>query len=76
MNKARRKAIGTIIATLEEVQSDTSTVAEEEQEFADNMPENMQGSEKFEKAEEAAQELADIHFELTDIINRLEEVTQ
>jgi len=34
--------------------------AEEEREYAENMPENMQASEKFDKAEEAADLLDEI----------------
>lgn len=76
MNNARRKAIGTIISTLEAAQYDVEAVAEEEQEYADGMPENLQGSEKFEKAEDVALELDQIQSELSDIISRLEEQSQ
>lgn len=76
MNNERRKTIGQVIANLENEKSSIEYEAEAEQEYADNMPENMQGSEKYERAEEVSMELDQIQSEIDDIISRLEELTQ
>jgi len=77
MNKERRNTIGSIIADLERSRDEITEAGEAEQEYADNMPENMQfTSAVHEKAEEVAQELDEIQGELQDIIDRLIEVTQ
>lgn len=76
MNKQRRKDIGNVIGTLEGVQAAIDFIGEEEQAYADNMPENMQASDKYDQAEQAAQELNDIAIDITDLVDRLNEVTQ
>ncbi len=77
MNNGRRKTIGRIISDLENLQEEIRFEGEEEQNYADNMPENMQyNSEKHERAEEVAQEIDEIQGEITDLVDRLQEVTQ
>ena len=77
MNKSRRNTIGRIISDLENLQEEIRFEGEEEQNYADNMPENMQfNSEIHERAEEVAQEIDMIQDEFTDLISRLQEVTQ
>ena len=60
MNKARRKQIEKIIKKLEGLQEEIESIHEgvegvqsEEQEAFDNIPENLQGSERYETAEAA-----------------------
>ena len=53
MNNARRKEISKIRDDLASLYSDIETLMDEEQEYLDNMPENLQGSEKYETAEDA-----------------------
>lgn len=64
MNKARRKQIEKIITMLEHakekiegIHEDVENVQSEEQEAFDNIPENMQGSERYEVAEAAVDAL-------------------
>ena len=76
MNNQRRKAIDTIIAKLSEMADDTNTVAEEEQEYRDNAPENMYDSEKYARAEEVAQELEEIAGEIEELVYRLAETKE
>lgn len=83
MNQARRKDINAIVAKLEEVKSmlddplgDTEGVAEEEQEYFDNMPESLQGSEKGELAQEAAQQLETAKDGIESAISSLEEAIE
>lgn len=57
MNDARRKQIKAIIEVLETQKAEAETTRDEEQEYFDNMPENMQGGDKGSAAEEAISNL-------------------
>lgn len=81
MNKARRKQIEKIIARLEDLKSslesiheDVEGVQSDEQEAFDNIPENLQESERYETAEAAVDALdsAEGGFEeVTDCIDSI-----
>lgn len=53
MNKARRKSIEEITNKIYELKEKIEMLQDEEQEYFDNMPENLQGSERGEIAENA-----------------------
>jgi len=72
MNKQRRKDIDTIIQTLEEIREQIQFVLEEEQEYLDNIPENLQNSERYETAQTAVSELEEADGSIDDIIEHLE----
>ena len=57
MNKARRKEIDSVIATLEEAKERLESIRDDEQEYYDTMPENFQYGEKGEAAEETVSNL-------------------
>lgn len=57
MNKARRKEIDSVIATLEEAKERLESIRDDEQDYFDNMPEQFQYAEKGEAAEEAISNL-------------------
>ena len=57
MNNAIRKEINKIIDDLASLYSDIETLMDEEQEYLDNIPENLQGSEKYATAEDAVTNL-------------------
>ncbi len=44
---------------------------EQEEEYRDNMPENLQGSEKYERADEACSNLSDAYDSLQDAIDNI-----
>lgn len=46
MNKIRRKNLQTIIDRLEDIKADLEEITCEEEEYRDNIPENLQSSEK------------------------------
>lgn len=69
MNDARRKLIREAIAKIPEIITALETARDEETEFYDNMPENMQSGDKGEKASEAASAL-------DDAINSLQEAVE
>lgn len=59
MNKVRRKNLQSIIDRLEDIKADLEEITYEEEEYRDNIPENLQSSEKYERADEACDNLND-----------------
>lgn len=90
MNKIRRKNIQEVIdkltalsCELENLEFDVESIQDEEIEYRDNMPENLQGSEKYEAAdsacdslESAKDALSDMKDSIDEIISSLEEAAQ
>ena len=52
MNKERRKSLREIQSKLDRLGQDLETLKEEEEEYRDNMPENLQESERYQRAAE------------------------
>ncbi len=75
MNKIRRKSLRDIIDQLEELRDALDTLKEEEEEYRDNIPENMQGSERYEIAEAACDNLDSAVDSLDEVISYIEEAT-
>jgi hypothetical protein len=73
MNKARREAIDVAIAKIEEGKSELETLMEEEQDYLDNMPENLQSSEKGESAQAAIDALEGAVASLDDAVTSAQE---
>lgn len=64
MNKKRRQCIDAVILKIsklqdiiEEIQQYIEDIATDEQDYLDNIPENLQGSERYEAGEEAVENL-------------------
>ena len=57
MNAPRRKSIQEVIDQFEDLKSTIESLRDEEQEAYDNLPENLQGSERGEAMSEAADSL-------------------
>ena len=64
MNKERRaeiqdvlKTLDNITAELEDLQSSIENIKDEEQDYLDNIPENLQESDRYHKSEEAIENL-------------------
>ncbi|WP_367569332.1 hypothetical protein [Lacrimispora sp.] len=57
MNNPRRKELERIANAITELKEQLEILQEEEDEYRDNMPENLQGSERYEKAEAACENL-------------------
>jgi len=72
MNNSRRKAIRKLIEDLQPLALEAETIQEEEQEYIDSMPENLQQSERAYTAEEAVSNLEEAYDNLTDAITALE----
>ena len=71
MNKVRRKNLQAIIDQLEELKGSLEDLQAEE-EYRDNIPENMQESERYEKADEACDNLSSDVDSLEEAISSIE----
>lgn len=76
MNNTRRKELQAIIDKLEDLKGDLELLQEEEEEYRDNMPENLQGSERYEMAEEAISNIEEAVSGLEDVISYIESATE
>lgn len=67
MNAARRKALRKIASDLEELKAQLEDLQAEEEEYLDNMPENLWGSSRYETAAEAIDNMTDAVSGLEDV---------
>ena len=72
MNKARRKAIDEVISKIEEAKELLENLQAEEEEYRDNMPENLQGSERYEAADAAVDNMSSAVDALDEAISSIE----
>ncbi|MBC2148130.1 hypothetical protein [Listeria booriae] len=72
MNLKRRKRIQDTLNILTEQRDLLEILKDEEQEYVDNVPENLQGTERYETAEEAASGLDEAYDLVNDAIEKLE----
>lgn len=72
MNKARRKELSRAVELLEEAQSIIESCRDEEQEYMDNMPENLQESEKYYVAEETVNNMDEAYDKIGEAIDSVE----
>ena len=72
MNKIRRKSLQSIIDQLEELKGSLDDLQAEEEEYRDNIPGSMQESERYEKADEACDNLSDAVDNLEEVISSIE----
>lgn len=80
MNKQRRKQIVDVISRVETVQAemeslldDIQGIMDEETEYRDNIPENMQGGDRYEMADNACSELESAYDTLDNAKDSLED---
>lgn len=76
MNNDRRKEIASIIDDLNALRDRISNVFEEEDEYKEGIPENLQGSERYEKAETACDNLDNAVNGVDEIIEYLEQASE
>jgi phage host-nuclease inhibitor protein Gam len=74
MNKKRRAALEKIKAGLEGLREEIEVLQVEEQEYVDNMPENLQEGERCKAAEDAAETLDSVVGSLDEAIDSLDEL--
>ena len=75
MNNTRRKQIDEAISKLDEAREIIVVIAEEERDYYDNMPENMQSGEKGERADEVASSLEEIESTMDDTAQKNDAMT-
>ena len=73
MNKIRRAQIQKLIGKIDEVMFDLEDIQYDEESARDSIPENLQGSERYEKAEEACDNLESAMDYLEEVKDYLEE---
>lgn len=71
-NKARRKALDEVISKIEEAKELLENLQAEEEEYRDNMPENLQGSERYEAADAAVDNMSSAVDALDEAISSIE----
>lgn len=75
MNKDRRKRLRLIVDQGNQLLEDLRAIQEEEQDALDNIPENLQGTDRYTDMETAAELLEEAADNLEDLISRcLEEL--
>ena len=72
MNKARRKALDEVISKIEEAIELLENLQVEEEEYRDNMPENLKGSERYEAADAAVDNMSSAVDALDEAISSIE----
>lgn len=76
MNKQRRKELDKILERIEEIKADLESIMCDEEEYRDNMPENLQGSERYELAEAACDAMQTALDSLDDAVSSIEEAQE
>lgn len=76
MNAQRRKQIAEIMVKLVEIVDEIDTLAFEENDYFDNMPEAFQSGERGQAAEAAAQALEDAKGQIEEAIGELETASE
>lgn len=76
MNKQRRKELNEIINKLSELWYDLECLKSKEEECYDNMPENLQYSEKGERIEAAVESLNDALDSIDNAIDSIDEAIE
>lgn len=76
MNKARRKSIKEIASQLDEARGALEELQVEEEQSRDSIPENLQGSARYEASDAACEALSDAVSGLDEIIANLDELAE
>ncbi len=76
MNKIRRKALNEVLAKIKEASGQLESIMNDEEEYRDNMPENLQGSERYDIADAACDAMQEALENLEDAISNVESVQE
>ena len=68
MNNSRKKELDKLCEQIEDIKYKLDIIREDEQTYLDNIPENLQSSERYETAEEAVDALENAVDEFDEII--------
>ena len=73
MNKVRRKRVEEVIQRIEDLKAEIEDILSEEEEYRDNIPENMQQSERYENADNNCCNLQAAIDSIEEVVSYLEE---
>ena len=76
MNKLRRKTLQKIFDQLSDLREEIEAVKEEEDGSRENMPENLQGSERYERSETASSNMDEAMEYISSACDSLESVLE
>lgn len=76
MNNLRRKTLQNLYDIIANAKDNLDEVRDEEECYKDNMPENLQGSERYERAEETIDALESAISSLEDALDSIEEAKE
>lgn len=76
MNKQRRNQLAEFISKIEEAKETLEILKDEEEEYRDNIPENLMTSEKYERAETAVLNMEEAVQVLEDVIDQIQEAME
>ena len=76
MNKIRRKELSIIYHEITELMERLEAVKDEEEEYRDNIPENLQASDRYAKADEAVSALEEAFDYLSSALDNIETVME
>ena len=76
MNALRRKNLNEVISRIEELSEVLEELMGEEEEYRDNMPENLQGGARWEKADQACNCLQDALDNLEEAVSSIDEAAE
>ncbi len=76
MNKERRKSLREIQSKLDRLGQDLETLKEEEEEYRDNMPENLQESDRYQRADEVCDLLQEALESMDNAYQQIEEAVE
>jgi len=76
MNKARRAELNRIINTLTDLKYDIEAVKGDEESAMDNLPESLQGSDRYEQMESAVDAMDEAYSYIEDAISNLEDAME
>lgn len=74
MNAKRRKSLKEISEQFSKLKDQLENLREEEEEYSENMPENLWGSERYEKSQEHINDMAEAEDSLDSAINLIESI--
>lgn len=74
MNAKRRKSLKEISEQVSKLKDQLESLREEEEEYTENMPENLWGSERYEKSQEYISDMEEAQDSLESAINLIESI--
>ena len=74
MNKTRRTALRKLAIKLKEINYELENICADEEDYFDNIPENLKSGERANESEEAIGLMQDTSIMLEDVINNIEDL--